>query len=165
MVRALLDSSKTQTRRAMKHQPHEDWLPAGYGELHGFNKDGGLTTDKVVGWGAVNEDGDQGYACPFGKPGARLRVRETFLTYGRWETRYSEKKARDEWHFIDMTLECDRRYQYAADNPDVPLATGRGPCLAGTRGRRSSCPARPAESTLRSSACAWSGCTISARPT
>jgi hypothetical protein len=52
-------------------------------------------------------------------------VRETFFAYGRWETRYSEKKKRDEWHFVDMTPECDRLYQYAADNPDLPLAMFR----------------------------------------
>jgi hypothetical protein len=78
MVRAILDGSKTQTRRAMKRQPHEDWFPAHYTELHAFDKDGELTPDKVVGWGAVNEDGDQGYVCPYGQPGDRLWVRETF---------------------------------------------------------------------------------------
>jgi hypothetical protein len=55
-----------------------------------------------------------------------LAVRETFFAYGRWETRYSAKKGRDEWHFIDMTAECDRAYQYAADDPDVPLTKNRG---------------------------------------
>jgi hypothetical protein len=130
MVVALLGGTKTQTRRAMKHQPHEDWHPAGYVELHGFDKDGELT-DKVIGWGACNEDGDQGFKCPYGQPGERIWVRETFIAYGRWVTRFSEKKHRDEWHFIDMTLECDRRYQYAADKPDVPLAKGRGGALPG----------------------------------
>jgi hypothetical protein len=131
MVIALLDGSKTQTRRMMKPQPHEFWSPAGYGELHAFDKNGDLNPDNVIGWGVVNEDGDQGYPCPYGQPGHRIWVRETFLAYGRWETRFSAKKARDEWHFVDMTLECDRRYQYAADNPDVPLAKGRGGALPG----------------------------------
>lgn len=78
MVRAILDGSKTQTRRVLKHQPHEDWYPAHYTELHAFEKDGELNPDKVVGWGAVNEDGDQGYVCPYGKPGDRLWVREAW---------------------------------------------------------------------------------------
>ena len=47
-------------RGGLKHQQHEEWLPTGYGELHGFDKDGELTPDKVVGWGAINDDGDQG---------------------------------------------------------------------------------------------------------
>jgi len=78
MVRAILDGSKTQTRRAMKRQPHEEWSPEGYTELHAFDKDGELNPDKVVGWGAVNEEGDQGYACPYGRPGDSLWVRETW---------------------------------------------------------------------------------------
>jgi hypothetical protein len=131
LVRALLDGSKTQTRRALKRQPHEEWAPAAYGELHGFDKHGELTPDKVIGWGAFNEDGDLGYCCPYGQPGDRIWVRETFFAYGRWVTRYSEKKGRAEWHFIDMTVECDRAYQYDADSPDVPLAAGRGGALPG----------------------------------
>ena len=78
MVRALLEGSKTQTRRIMKNQPHEDWTPARYTELHGFDKHGELTPDKVIGWGVVNEYGDQGYCCQYGQPGDRLWVRETW---------------------------------------------------------------------------------------
>lgn len=109
MVRALLAGTKTQTRRVVK--PRKD---AHFGcvlqprELAGEVNDGKY----------VNS--------PYGAPGDSLWVRETFLAYGRWETRFSEKKRRDEWHFVDMTRECDRAYQYAADNPDVPLAKGRG---------------------------------------
>ena len=84
MVRAILGGSKKQTRRAMKRQPHEDWQPAHYTELHGFDKDGELTPDKVVGWGAVNEDGNQGYVCPYGQPGDRLWVRESWHQRGKW---------------------------------------------------------------------------------
>ena len=96
MVRALLAGVKTQTRRALKPQPE----PSG---------EGSLPIDS-----------------PYGQPGDRLRVRETFLAYGRWEIRYNDKKARDEWRFVDMTLECNFAYQYAADGVDRPLAKGRG---------------------------------------
>jgi hypothetical protein len=41
-------------------------------------------------------------------------VRETFFAWGRWETRYSAKKARDEWHFVDMTLESGKAHQFEA---------------------------------------------------
>ncbi len=57
-------------------------------------------------------------------------MRETFYAYGRWVTRYSEKKKRDEWHFIDMTLESGRKYLFAADNDnyaaDLGANQGRG---------------------------------------
>lgn len=89
MVHALLDGSKTQTRRALK--------PARTS-----------ATDS-----------------PYGRPGDRLWVRETFIAYGRWETRYHELKRRDEWRFVDMTAGCGRVFHYAADNPDLPLAAGR----------------------------------------
>lgn len=130
MVRALLDGTKTQTRRVCKNQPysnghgwngsdimcHNDYLPpsAMLMDLGGRHLG---STSNLEGWETE---------CPYGLPGDRLYVRETFYAYGRWETRFSAKKGRDEWHFVDMTLECDRRYQYVADNPDVPRAKDRG---------------------------------------
>jgi hypothetical protein len=62
---------------------------------------------------------------PYGRPGGRLWVRETFFAYGRWEKRYNEAKKRDEWRFVDMTRECGHSYRYAADNPEVPVEKGR----------------------------------------
>ena len=118
MVRAVLDGSKTQTRRPIKPAPEmvadkriEPWTgdPAGLLQLLQESK----------------------RSCPYGRPGDLLRVRETFFTYGRWVTRYSQKKGRDEWHFIDMTAECHRAYQYDVESPDVPLAARRGGALAG----------------------------------
>ena len=118
MVRALLDCSKTQTRRPVKPAPEmvaerriEPWTgdPSALLQLLQASK----------------------RPCPYGGPGNRMWVRETFLAYGRWETRFSAKKARDEWHFVDMATECDRAYQFAADNPDLVLAAGRGGALPG----------------------------------
>lgn len=117
MVRALLDGSKTQTRRLCK--PMNQWVEQDCREVrmidgapHHFLKRALLPIEKL--------------RSPYGRPGDSLWVRETFYAFGRWETRYSEKKCRDEWHFVDMTAGCDRAYQYAASNPDVPLAKGRG---------------------------------------
>jgi hypothetical protein len=118
MVRALLDGSKTQTRRPIKPAPEmvtdkctEPWAgdPAALLRLLEASK----------------------RRCPYGQPGDRIWVRETFFAYGRWETRFSTKKGRDEWHFVDMTPDCDRAYQYDADAPGLPLAQGRGGALPG----------------------------------
>lgn len=121
MIHALLDCAKTQTRRICKHAVDANLsIVIGPFDLAGFG--GGWFGD---------EEGEVQFLGPYGRPGERLWVRETFYAYGRWVTRYSEKKSRDEWHFIDMTVECDRAYQYAADSPDLPLATGRGGVLPG----------------------------------
>jgi hypothetical protein len=111
MIRSILDGRKSQTRRVVRGKVLE-WLVS-----DGF----------TPGYVALPEND----LSPYGYAGDRLWVRETYFAYGRWETRYSSKKGRDEWHFIDMTIECDRAYQYAADNPDVPLANARGGVLPG----------------------------------
>lgn len=133
MVRATLAGIKTQTRRVMKPQPSlregSDGAPDGSGR-HWWPAD---AFQSMVGV----EDELQFYTgmaadcCPYGARGDGLRVRETFFAYGRWVTRHSAKKKRDEWHFIDMTVECDRAYQYDADAPDLPLTQGRGGALPG----------------------------------
>lgn len=131
MVRALLDGSKTQTRRIVKSQPPEgEHVFTGLYHPTVVDRHGEEQPGAEV-FGAYTQDGEWASLCPYGEPGDRLWVRETFYAYGRWETRYSAKKKRDEWHFVDMTIECDRLYQYAADNPDVPLAKGRGGALPG----------------------------------
>jgi hypothetical protein len=107
MVRAVMRDvdPKTQTRRGVKGIAL-DWLQPGM-----FTPEYVAAPDSML--------------SPYGFAGDRLWVRETFFAYGRWETRFSAKKGRDEWHFIDMTLECDRAYQYAADNPGVPITASR----------------------------------------
>jgi hypothetical protein len=79
MVRAILDGSKTQTRRVVKPQPFEDDPELVVGKYHpavtsrdGFEEPG----DEV--FGVWNYDGDYAVRCPYGAPGGRLWVRETW---------------------------------------------------------------------------------------
>ena len=75
MVRAILDGSKTQTRRIMKPQPEpvpdqpgEFWWPC-----HTFQ-----SMVKVSDVQAPGAEGMAGDACPYGREGDRLWVRETW---------------------------------------------------------------------------------------
>lgn len=67
MVRALLDGSKTQTRRVLK-------LPNGHrwDELQGGEASGNIETDKWPGTWHASE-----FRCPYGQPGDQLWVKET----------------------------------------------------------------------------------------
>lgn len=78
MVRALLAGRKTQTRRVVKPQPDDS-----IDSLHGgkFRKRAPYTvlnndTDRSLGYGFQDESHD--WLCPYGQPGDRLWVRETF---------------------------------------------------------------------------------------
>lgn len=85
MVRALLDGTKTQTRRVVKPQPaletsHWDSSASGTGQWMGTGPSpatGG--TRQTWGWAS----------CPYGQPGERLWVRETHAPqadcWGSWE--------------------------------------------------------------------------------
>lgn len=97
---------KSQTRRVMTPQPFFD--DRGLLWWH-WSKHAGSACDQPI--GAPSEAWLA--RCPYGVPGDRLWVRETHIAYGRWETRFSEKKGRDEWHFIDMTLDTGREYRFA----------------------------------------------------
>lgn len=104
MVRALRAGTKTQTRRLVKPQP--------------IRVDGGVPFGDGPAW-AHAAPRTAMIPCAYGKRGDRLWVRETYFAFGRWETRFSVKKRRYEWHFIDMTLECGHEYAYAADGYSV----------------------------------------------
>ena len=116
MVRALLDGSKTQTRRIVKPQPPEyvkDLCSYHHTQpghwLYGWSKEDSELLDWCI-------------KSPYGGPSDQLWVKETFFAFGRWETRFSAKKGRDEWHFVDMTLECGHAYLYAADQEGPPAS-------------------------------------------
>ncbi|WP_110599759.1 hypothetical protein [Salinicola lusitanus] len=103
MVRALLEGRKTQTRRAVKINAA--------GRVQRAGKQWHI------------EDPNAAMACPYGQPGDRLYVKESHWAWGRWETQFDAKKGRDAWHFIDMTLECGKSYQF---KQPVPIGTRFG---------------------------------------
>lgn len=111
MVRAILEGQKSQTRRVVKPQPDHRTTRVS------------ICRDQWMGTGpSGNSVGtaqwDPWHRSPFAE-GDKLWVRESFWAYGRWETRFSEKKGRDEWHFVDLTHECDRIYQFGDPTPDA----------------------------------------------
>jgi hypothetical protein len=63
MVRVILDGRKTQTRRVIKPQPKI---------IHALYPDASIETERIF------RRGDQRIHCPYGIPGDRLWVRETF---------------------------------------------------------------------------------------
>ncbi|WP_321865682.1 hypothetical protein [Paraburkholderia tropica] len=78
MVRAILDGSKTQTRRIVRDQPPVD---CGFVSTAVFNPTvidrKGLEQPGPEIFGAYSEDGSWGCKCPHGAPGDLLWVRET----------------------------------------------------------------------------------------
>jgi hypothetical protein len=78
MVRALLDGSKTQTRRVVKRQPHDDVGPitVAHYEPTVVNWRGEEEPGSVI-FGAYSEDGSWGCKSPFGAPDDHLWVRES----------------------------------------------------------------------------------------
>ncbi len=96
MVRALLDGSKTQTRRLVNPQPHErHWLAPAWG----CSPDGVAFGEPYL-WrecGADYPDGPEDERrCPYGVPGDRLWVKEAIRGVG-------------------LEAECARMVEYVAD--------------------------------------------------
>lgn len=88
MVRAILDGSKTQTRRVVKTDPGPFWNPV-VGLYNPIVIDnGGYEAPGPEIFGASDEI--QGRKCPYGQPGDRLWVRETFAIVPRTAYRCSE---------------------------------------------------------------------------
>lgn len=108
MVRAILDGKKTQTRRIIKPPPYAEWMPE-VGVYHPtiFDRHGEAFPGDPV-FGAADEV--DGRPCPYGQPGDRLWVRETFADEppgllsdglsGRvvYRADYNEADYNEEWH-------------------------------------------------------------------
>src|SRR5690348_16426319 len=79
MVRAILDGKKTQTRRVVKPQPVSQYQPI-WAENTWGHEWRWRYNDPLHGVSAICEIDDkvQKHYCPYGKPGDRLWVRETW---------------------------------------------------------------------------------------
>jgi hypothetical protein len=95
MVRALLNSSKTQTRRVCKHAMDTN-LSAVVGPFD--------CPEFGSGWFG-DEDGDVQFLGPYGQPGDRLWVRETFMDLNSTGVEHRDSTGRRQ------------RYAFAADTP------------------------------------------------
>lgn len=96
MVRALLAGTKTQTRRVMSMQPgecasvHVERFNQTVVDRHGDEQPGPEV------FGAWWDDGERGLRCPYGQPGDRLWVRESFSG-----PHHQERHPPRDWHSTD----------------------------------------------------------------
>lgn len=101
MVRAIIDGRKTQTRRIVKPQPELT-------ERSGFSWNGAL-----YGAGSDSRETNRNFAhtkCPFGKPGDRIWVRETFTGHYLDDAQIQDIK--------DGREKASDLCEYRADYPD-----------------------------------------------
>jgi hypothetical protein len=90
LVRAILDGAKTQTRRVVKPQPPEI-LPSYAPKVYWPDRDRHMTWAGSAAYLQFERPGDYdgqqvmrggfGFRCPYGQPGDRLWVRETWRSY------------------------------------------------------------------------------------
>lgn len=93
MVQAILNGTKTQTRRVMKPQPiitqfEEELIDKNLEELNKLLK---MPYNKHV-------------KNPYGQPGDILWVRETFYAWGKWIKNGFTKSGKQKWKFIDSGI-------------------------------------------------------------
>ena len=126
MVRAILDGTKTQTRRIVKPQPRDEWRPV---VSHYYptiiDRHGDEAPGQEV-YGASDEV--EGRKCPYGQPGDRLWVRETWAAHWMYND-VPPSAAQSERCDLRRT---DNRW-FAADGNGGPSQHGLEP--DGLRGR------------------------------
>jgi hypothetical protein len=162
MVRAILDGAKTQTRRIMKSQPIS-------------NNRGQFKFESATDWhnGMFWKS-----HCPYGKSGDRLWVREAWRI-GAWDENRpalaidykADGFSRKKWLAVPDSG-CDdffeRTWIQSSDDAEkaglqkIQMANtiGKPVNLLAVGGLQSTCRAGHRAFSLRSPACAWSGCRI-----
>lgn len=125
MVRAILDGRKTQTRRVVKPQPddHPWQLMEEYKLIKTvpIECQDGMACISFHHTIPQNEHYDEAARsfCPYGAPGGRLWVRETWMTYPKPITSKLLRDGADTWPMVD-----DEPVAYAADQDGQLLNLG-----------------------------------------
>ena len=113
MVRAILEGRKTVTRRAMKCQPDADAsITVESYNVAVTNRRGYQEAGPEI-FGAWWRDGESGCKCPYGQPGDRLWVRETWYC-DHFEVQKGPYLQPADMHDLDQSRE-DGELVYAAD--------------------------------------------------
>lgn len=87
MVRAIHAGTKTQTRRVVKPQPpYEGIRLNGPERYHPIVVKNDLQEPGEPVFGIYDDEGEYGCVCPYGQPGDRLWVRETWNTSNQWQS-------------------------------------------------------------------------------
>lgn len=112
MVRAILDGRKTQTRRAVKPQPVKR------GAFWEFPWGAGCSLDHMP----VVPGHATAAACPYGQPGDRLWVRETWGLFNDWgfcdTSLVGVQEEPEEW---SLSYRADHLDQANGDGPHTPV--------------------------------------------
>ena len=115
MVRAILNGTKTQTRRQVCNQFAADAEPA---EVAATSPEGWLISGHSGLWrddaGACLDDAIR---CPYGIPGELLRVKESVWMWCERRPNGTTPTGRHKWWYVPM---CEAGVFYAADHPKKP---------------------------------------------
>ena len=101
MVRAILEGRKTQTRRIIKSQPPEcvGKVFCEHFEPTSIDRHGEMQPGPEI-FGAYDEDGEWGAKFPYGQPGDRLWVRETWGHTGQGVWKVADTYHAEDGHLV-----------------------------------------------------------------
>ena len=117
MVQAILEGRKTLTRRAMKPQPRDEFMPSvgRYCPSMTDRRTGEIYPGPEI-YGASDEE--EGYRCPYGEPGRRLWVKENVWMWCEKIPNGKTKNGRAKFKYVPL---ISAPVYYRADHPDKPL--------------------------------------------
>jgi len=119
MVRALLDGSKTQTRRPVKWRHVDPGLNMQFSGLVAYSYVPGQSTLEAAVRNGM-ERRSQPTVCPYGVPGDQLRVKEAAWMWCERRPNGETKTGRQKWLYAPMP---EAPVFYAADHPEKPTVS------------------------------------------